>query len=85
MESGPLDRVVKAFMADNGPSHAALENFLKRLKVNVMHIVRSTRRGVRIPRIKTIVGLAHPKDGKSLTQPPRVSRSGVGANEVEFS
>ena len=83
-ESGPLDRVVKAFMADSGPSHAALGIFLKRLKVDVTHIVRSTRRGVRIPRIKTIVGLAHSKDGKSLTQPPRVSRSGAGANEVEF-
>lgn len=83
-QSGPLIDVVKGFVADSGSSTGGLENFLKKLKVDVVHIVRSNRAGTRIPRIKTIAGLAHKRDGVALDHPPRVSKSGAGANGVEF-
>lgn len=83
-DEGPLDKLMWAFMQDNGPNKANLLKFVKKLSVEVTHIVRQNRRGQRIPRIKTIQCFATKDDGRKLTHPPIVPQFGAGAEEVRF-
>jgi hypothetical protein len=73
-----------AYLRENGQSKVKLANFLKKLSVNVTHIVRRNRAGRQIPRIKVIVGLATRDDGRDLQHPPIVPNFGAGAKEVQF-
>jgi len=81
---GPLDRLIFVYLDQSGPNMFKLGNFLKKVRVQVIHIVRRNRAGHEIPRIKTIAGLATPGDGHSLAHPPIVPKFAAGAKEVKF-
>jgi eukaryotic translation initiation factor 2C len=83
-DEGPLDKLMRAFMQGNGPNKVNLLKFVKRLSVDVTHIIRKNRQGQRIPRIKTIQGFASKDDGRKLVHPPIVPQFGAGAKEVKF-
>jgi eukaryotic translation initiation factor 2C len=83
-DDGPLDRVMQAYMTQNGQNKVNLAKFLKRLSVDVTHIVRKNKSGRRIPRIKTIQGLATKDDGRKLEHPPIVPHFGAGPRDVKF-
>ena len=83
-DEGPLDQIMLAYTQHNGPNKVSLANFLKKLSVDVTHITRTNRSGRRIPRIKTIQGLATRDDGRSQAHPPIVPQFGAGAKDVQF-
>jgi hypothetical protein len=83
-DEGPLDQIMNAFMSANGPNRVNLLRFVKKLSIDVTHIVRTNSRGQRIPRIKAIQGFATRDDGRNLEHPPRVPQFGAGAKEVQF-
>jgi len=83
-DDGPLDRLMLAYLDQNGRNMVRLANFLKRVHVQVTHIVRKNRSGHDIPRIKAIAGLATPGDGHGLQHPPVVPKFAAGAKEVKF-
>jgi eukaryotic translation initiation factor 2C len=81
---GPLSRSMSAYLEQNNQSMVKLKNFLKRVRVQVTHIVRKNRMGLDIPRVKAIEGLAAPGDGQGLQHPPVVPKFGAGAEQVKF-
>jgi eukaryotic translation initiation factor 2C len=81
---GPLDHLIFQYLEQNGRNMFKLANFLKKLRIQVTHIVRRNRSGQEIPRIKTIAGLAMPGDGHGLAHPPIVPNFAAGAKEVKF-
>lgn len=83
-DDGPLDGVMMSYEAVNGLNKVNLLKFVKNLSVDVTHIVRTNSRGQRIPRIKTVQGLATKDDGRNLAHPPIVQNFGAGAKEVQF-
>lgn len=83
-DDGPLDRLIHAFRVPNGPNKVRLWNFLKKLSVDVTHIVKLNNAGKRIPRLKQLNGFATRDDGRGQEHPPRVLDFGAGSKEVEF-
>ena len=83
-EDGPLERIMQAFMSQNGPNKVKLLKFVKKLSIDVTHIVRKNKQGQRIPRIKTVQAFATRDDGRKLPNPPIVPQYGAGAKEVKF-
>lgn len=83
-DEGPLDKLMQAFMHQNGPSKVKLAKFVNRLSVDVIHIVRQRRDGRRIMRRKVIVGVAMRDDGRGQEHPPIVPEYGAGSKEVKF-
>lgn len=81
---GPLDRLMFMYLEENGRNMVKLGNFLKKLRVQVTHIVKKNKSGHEIPRIKTITSLATPGDGHGLAHPPIVPKFAAGAKEVKF-
>ena len=67
-----------------------LESFLWNVRVKLLHIDPTFKNGVEFPRIRTIRGLASPKDGKNKKgqpveeHPPRVQSYGAGVKGVQF-
>ncbi|RHZ55159.1 argonaute/piwi family protein [Aspergillus thermomutatus] len=83
-EAQPLDRLMMTYLRDKGPDMGKLAAYLRGLRVQLLHL-RPNMRGERsLPRVKTIVGLAMPGDGKNMTYPPIVRRPGGGAQDVQF-
>ncbi|OAX82129.1 hypothetical protein ACJ72_03524 [Emergomyces africanus] len=84
--SGSLPDIINSFGASlRGPTRThKLHRFLKRVRVNVTHIVRKNKAGKVIERIKTIEGLAHQADGRQLEYPPQVPWLGAGPKDVKF-
>jgi len=78
---GPLANVIQGYSNRNT---YRLEKFLKSLRVRITHIAHKNSRGQPRPRIKPIYGLANRGDGASSANPPKVTRHGAGANDVEF-
>ena len=85
----PLTAVMDRFNGAQGNSH--LNQFLKRVRVEITHRVKKNKVGQAIPQIKTIWGLAHPEDGKEKSKedqvppkPPNVARPGAGPANVAF-
>jgi eukaryotic translation initiation factor 2C len=81
---GRLDQLIREFGQVHGPNRVELDKFLKRLRVRVTHIVRKSKTGKEIPRIKVISGIATPRDGREQPKPPRVKMYGATAEGVEF-
>lgn len=81
-DEGPLERVTVAYLGENGQSKVKLGNFLKKLSINVTHVVRKNKSGRQPRRIKIIVGLA--TIGRGLQHPPIVPDFGSGSKEVKF-
>ncbi|KAI1122114.1 RNA interference and gene silencing protein [Nemania abortiva] len=83
-DEGPLDRIMMAYMSDNGSNKMGLLRFVKGLSIDLTHIKRTNSKGQRIPRIKKIQGFATRDDGRNLAHPPVVPQFGAGAKEVQF-
>ena len=83
-EDGPLDKIMHAYMSQNGPNKINLLRFVKKLSIEVTHIARKNKQGHRIPRIKTVQGFATKDDGRNLSNSPIVTQFGAGAKEVKF-
>ena len=85
--AGPLPELMNAYGTfDKGK----LDGFLWGVRVKLLHIKGKEKKGVYYPRIKTVIGLATPKDGldkkgkPTEEHPPRVKKLGAGAKDVEF-
>ena len=78
----PLDALMLEYKRENGPNVVKLGNFLKKLRVQVTHM--KNKKGLPIPRIKTITYLASPQDGAGLNHRPIVPSLGAGAKDVKF-
>jgi hypothetical protein len=83
-EAGPLEKLMRAFLSQNGPSTVKLDKFLKKISIDVMHIVKNNKAGHRVSRIKTIMSLARRDDGRGQPNPPIVSEFGAGSKDVKF-
>jgi eukaryotic translation initiation factor 2C len=83
-EAGPLGHLIQLYTNANGPNLYKLEKFVKRLRVQVTHIIRKNAAGQNIARIKTIFGFATSQDGRNLPNPPIVPTFGSGSNNVQF-
>jgi eukaryotic translation initiation factor 2C len=83
-QSGPLATLVNIYGAQTNHNKPRLANFLRRLSVDLIHITNRTRAGKRVPRYKTVVGLATRDDGRKLEHPPKVSEFGAGSRDVQF-
>ena len=81
---GRLDRLMIMYLNENGHNIMKLGAFLKKLRVQVTHIVRKNKNDEEIPRMKTITSLAMPGDGSELEHSPVVPKFGAGAKEVKF-
>ena len=66
----PLTAVMDRFNGAQGNSH--LNQFLKRVRVEITHRVKKNTVGQAVPQIKTIWGLAHPEDGKEKSKEDQV-------------
>jgi hypothetical protein len=83
-EAGPLEKLIHAFAAQHGPNKVKLESFLKKIFIDVIHIVRKNKSGKRIPRLKMIMSLARRDDGRGQSNPPKVPEFGAGSKDVKF-
>jgi hypothetical protein len=84
-EAIPLDHLMQKYGQANQMNRFKLETFLKRLRVQVIHLPEKKNRfGQPIPRIKTIFGLATKNDGHGLERPPQVLSFGAGPKDVRF-
>lgn len=81
---GPLVNLMYSFRQDNGPSKIGLGRFLKKVSVDIVHITKVNKAGVKIPRIKQIYDFAMRDDGHDQEYPPRVPAYGAGSRAVEF-
>lgn len=81
-----LDHLMQDFTRGNRSAYttSGLDRFLKRIRVQVTHIVRKTKSGKEIPRVKVISGLATQRDGQGQPNPPIVSGYGAGPDKVQF-
>lgn len=78
---GSLAALIQA--SGKASQKSALEHFLKGVRVQLTHL-KKTKGGKQTMRVKTIGGLASPRDGRGLVNPPRVARPGAGPKEVAF-
>ena len=83
-QEGPLSAVIAEYRQGGSPNIYRLEAFLKKLRVRVTHITKKNKKGETIPRFKTIAGLATRGDGRSSSEPPKVSAHGAGPRDVQF-
>ncbi|KAK2767510.1 hypothetical protein FQN54_003667 [Arachnomyces sp. PD_36] len=85
-QQGPLRDMIRDFQHGSGNRFSDLERFLKRVRVRVTHIPakKNKKTGEAIPRIKTIFGLATPRDAHGQTNRPKVASYGASAKGVEF-
>ncbi|GAM91567.1 hypothetical protein ANO11243_096190 [Dothideomycetidae sp. 11243] len=82
---GPLTELINIFGQTYGYHRPQLERFLRKVRVETTHLpVKKNKAGQKIPRIKTIWGLAKETDGRKLPHPPIVASFGAGAAEVQF-
>ncbi|KAH8715284.1 Protein argonaute 5 [Beauveria bassiana] len=80
--AGPLPVLMNSYGVR---STTALENFLKLVRIQTTHLPeKRNKAGEIILRLKTIFGLARKDDGHGLAHPPRISRHGAGAKDVQF-
>ncbi|KAE8148426.1 ribonuclease H-like domain-containing protein [Aspergillus avenaceus] len=61
-----------------------LSSFIKKVRIAVLHMEKTNKEGQKVPRIRTIYGLANPIDGQRLSHPPKVRKIGAGPKEVQF-
>ncbi|TVY78441.1 Protein argonaute 1B [Lachnellula suecica] len=63
-----------------------LQKKLKLVRVEVTHLPPKIQKSTntRVPRVKTIFGLAHQQDGRGESHPPKISEYGAGPKGVSF-
>ena len=84
--AGPLTTHIYNF---NPNELSKLESFLWNVRVKLLHVKSTFKNGVEYPRIRTIRGLASPRDGKNNKgkkdgHPPKVQAHGAGVKGVQF-
>ena len=79
-QAGELTDLIFNYRSANPSNIYKLENFLKRVKVQITHTKRKNGK----LRTKTVAGLASTHDGRSQEHPPRVRSHGAGPADVEF-
>ncbi|KAF2228762.1 Piwi-domain-containing protein [Viridothelium virens] len=82
---GTVNSVVRDFTGgrkDFPP--AQVHKFLARVRVELIHLARKNKSGEKVTRIKTIYGLATPRDGKDSSNPPKVPVLGAASQQVRF-
>ncbi|KAL8720197.1 MAG: hypothetical protein Q9181_007949 [Wetmoreana brouardii] len=84
MYKGSVAKIMHVYVQQHGPNKINLTKFWKKFSVDVTHIMRTNSSGRRIPRIKTVQGLAMRDDGRNRAHPPIVPQFGAGAKEVQF-
>ncbi|KAL5336701.1 ribonuclease H-like domain-containing protein [Aspergillus crustosus] len=83
-QEGPLAQVIGEFQRGGRADINSLRRFLSKLSIRATHIERKNKKGQVIPRMKTIIDVAMPHDGRSLSKSPIVSRLGAGPKDVQF-
>lgn len=90
-QNGELRRLMDAYSGGlrgvrNDRNLRSLEKFLKKVRVRTTHLKpKMNKRGLEVPRVKTIYGLAAVKGRWShLAHPPEVSFFGAGPRDVRF-
>jgi hypothetical protein len=81
---GPLDVLMHVFLSKKDASKTKLWNFVKKLSVDVTHIVKKNKTGKRVLRLKRLNGFATRDDGHTQQHPPIVPHFGAGSKEVQF-
>lgn len=83
-QEGELSRLMDAYGLRNLRS---LEKFVKKVRVRTTHLkAKINKKGLEVPRVKTIYGLAavEKRRWSHLAHPPRISAFGAGPKNVEF-
>ncbi|CAI7666099.1 unnamed protein product [Penicillium glandicola] len=85
---GPLPRIIHEFKSLHGENRDVLDRYLKGLKVYATHLEpRENGSGVKEKPIKSILGVASPRDGRigqNPVNPPQVERLASSADNVKF-
>lgn len=82
--TGPLIDVMREYHRTHS-NLAGLNSFVSKLRVILRHLPsKKNSKGQEIHRIKTVLGLATPNDGRGLDHPPRVPSLGATAKSVQF-
>ncbi|KAJ5971995.1 uncharacterized protein N7479_001913 [Penicillium vulpinum] len=77
--------VIKEFEANHNDKRDRVQRYLKGLKVYAMHLEpRKNGLGVNERPIKSILGVATPRDGRSQVHPPMVKQLASSADNVKF-
>ncbi|MBE3049476.1 hypothetical protein IMZ48_44655 [Candidatus Bathyarchaeota archaeon] len=83
-KAGPLDVLMKEY-SDRSRSVGSLNSFVSRVRVSMRHFPQKKRKnGEVVVKVKTVLGLATPSDGREQEHPPRVGGYGAGPKNVEF-
>ena len=77
-----LDELMKEFQQQNGPDPRKMEKFVRRVRIERLHLKRRKQGKPAAPR--SITGLATTKDGRRQPKPPKVPSYGETARQVQF-
>lgn len=80
---GPLIDLWEAFVTVYGPDRVLFGRYVKTLRVQCTHLQDDEKKG-KVPRVKTIWGLAEKDDGQEELLKPEVTETGAGAHNVKF-
>jgi eukaryotic translation initiation factor 2C len=80
------DRLDQLFPKLGTGNKSTLQKKVRLVRVRVTHIPpkKSKKTGEEFPRIKTIISLAQPQDGRKDDHPPQVTSFGAGPKDVKF-
>lgn len=80
------ERLDQLFPKLGSGNKTTLHKKLKLVRVKITHLPpkKSKKTGVEIDRVKTIFGLAQPRDGSKEAHPPQISGTGAGPKGVKF-
>ncbi|KAJ5380077.1 uncharacterized protein N7496_002505 [Penicillium cataractarum] len=81
---GPLENLWEAFLKVYGPDRLLFGRYVKTLRVQCTHLKDDDEKKGKVPRVKTIWGLAERDDGKDELLKPEVPDYGADANNVKF-
>ncbi|KAL9083257.1 MAG: hypothetical protein Q9165_008610 [Trypethelium subeluteriae] len=84
-KTGMVNSVVKDFIGDRKDiTPPKIHKFLARVRVELTHLARKNNSGQKVLRIRTICGLATPRDGKDSENPPKIPAFGATSQQVRF-
>jgi hypothetical protein len=87
LEPRRLDDLYPLLGSANKANKVTLNKMLSKIRVKVIHLpVKRSKSNKEIPRVKAILGLARPGDGRKPGElhAPQVSRFGAGPKDVKF-
>ncbi|KAJ5597513.1 hypothetical protein N7537_007597 [Penicillium hordei] len=82
---GSLVAIINAFHEIYKDDRKLLDRWLRGLKVHASHLdARENGHGVKEKPVRTIFGVANPRDGRNSPNPPRVKQVASSADNVQF-